>query len=67
MTPNQRYIETKRLKAERNLYQEQAWAAARNGDERENLMEANLRGLMDSMERIADVLELWADKQENGK
>jgi hypothetical protein len=67
MTPKQRYTETKRLKAERALHHEQKWAAARNGDERENLMEAKLRGLMDSMERIADVLELWADKQEDGK
>jgi hypothetical protein len=67
MTPRERYIETKRLKAERNLHQEQKWAAARCGEERDNLMEVKLNNLMDSMERIADVLELWADKQEDGK
>jgi hypothetical protein len=63
MNGKQRYVEKQRLKAERNLHHEQKWAKARCGEERENLMEDKLNNLMNSMERIADVLELWADMQ----
>jgi hypothetical protein len=64
MSPKQRYDETKRLRAER-LHREEQRAA--DSASRDQDMEERLNRLMISMERIADVLELWADKQEDGK
>ncbi len=60
MTPKQRYDERRRLRAER-LHREEKRAA--DASLREQDMEARLNRLMVSMERIADVLELWADQQ----
>ena len=60
MTPKQKYMERRRLKAERLLREEEA----RNDYHQHNtLMEERMIRLMDSFERIADVMELWADKQ----
>lgn len=60
MTPKQKYDERKRLRAERLLREERRgqddYERGRDADER-------LNRLMLSFERIADVLELWADKQ----
>jgi hypothetical protein len=60
MTPKQKYDERKKLRAERLLRHEQT--AANNWQESKD-MEARLETLMASFERIADVLELWADQQ----
>jgi hypothetical protein len=60
MTPKQKYGERKKLRAERLLRHEQT--AAANWQESKD-MEARLETLMTSFERIADVLELWADQQ----
>jgi hypothetical protein len=64
MTPKQKYDERKRLRAERLLREEK-----RKADyvQREEDMEARIISLASSFERIADVLELWADMQESGK
>ena len=61
MTPKQKYDERKRLRAERLLRQEQQ-AASLHGQEKD--VEERLLRLLTAFERIADVLELWADKQE---
>lgn len=61
MTPKQKYDERKRLRAERLLRQEQQ--AASLHDQEKDVEERLLR-LLTAFERIADVLELWADKQE---
>ena len=60
MTPKQRYDERKRMQAER-LHREEARAADHRLKEQD--MEAKMTRLMTSFERIADVLELWADQQ----
>jgi len=60
MTPKQKYDERKRLRAERFLREEQRTA---DHYQREEDMEARMISLMGSFERIADVLELWADQQ----
>ena len=60
MTPKQKYDERKRLRTERLLRDEQRAADHR---QREDDMEARMIALMTSFERIADVLELWADQQ----
>jgi hypothetical protein len=60
MTPKQKYDERKRLRSERLLRHEQN--AADNWQESKD-MEARMETLMISFERIADVLELWADQQ----
>jgi hypothetical protein len=64
MTPKQKYDERKRLRAERLLREEK-----RKADyvQRQEDMEARIILLASSFERIADVLELWADMQEAGK
>jgi hypothetical protein len=64
MTPKQKYDERKRLRAERLLREEK-----RKADyvQRQEDMEARIISLASSFERIADVLELWADMQEAGK
>lgn len=59
-TPKQKYDERKRLKAERLLREEQR---SRDHRQREEDMEARMVALMNNFERIADVLELWADQQ----
>ena len=60
MTPKQKYDERKRLRAERLLREEQRAADHRQrGDD----MEARMIRLMNAFERIADVMELWADQQ----
>ena len=60
MTPKQKYEERKRLRAERLLREEQRAAdyASRQKD-----AEAQMMRLMVAFERIADVMELWADMQ----
>lgn len=60
MTPKQKYDERKRLKAERLLRDEQR---AKDARDKEEDMEARLVSLLSSLERIADVMELWADMQ----
>ena len=60
MTPKQRYDERKRLKAARLLHEERQAAAERDRDAE---TDARLERLIVSFERIADVLELWADQQ----
>jgi hypothetical protein len=60
MTPKQKYDERKRLKAERLLRQEQKLKKDRDNQDD---MEVRMNGLINSFERIADVLELWADQQ----
>jgi hypothetical protein len=60
MTPKQKYDERKHLRAERLLREEQRASDQRL---REQDQEARVEKLMVSFERIADVLELWADKQ----
>lgn len=59
MTPKQKYEERRRLKAERLLREEEAKHDLPHRD----YVEERMIRLMDSFERIADVLELWADKQ----
>ena len=63
MTPKQKYDERKRLRADRLLREEQRAADHRS---REDDMEARMIRLMNAFERIADVMELWADQQEAG-
>lgn len=60
MTPKQRYDERKRLRAERLLREEQR---AEDHYQREQDLEARMVKLMTNFERIADVMELWADLQ----
>lgn len=61
MTPKQKYDERKRLRAERLLRDEQR---ADNERQKERDLEARLIRFLSAFERIADVLELWADQQE---
>ena len=61
MTPKQKYDERKRLRADRLLREEQRAADHRS---REDDMEDRMIRLMSAFERIADVMELWADQQE---
>ena len=60
MTPKEKYDERKRLRAERLLREEQR---AKHGRDREKDAEEKLFRLMTAFERIADVMELWADQQ----
>ena len=62
MTPKEKYDERKRLRTERLLREEQR---AKDSRDREDDAEERINRLMISFERIADVLELWADKQED--
>ena len=64
MTPKQKYDERKRLHNERLLRQEQR---AKEGRDMEDDDRQRLIRLMTSFERIADVLELWADMQGDAK
>lgn len=61
MTPKQKYDERKRLKAERMLHDEQR---SQDHRQKEEDMEARMLSMIASFERIADVMELWADQQE---
>ena len=61
MTPKQKYDERKRLRADRLLRDEQRADDVRQKD-RDN--EDRFIRLVASFERVADVLELWADQQE---
>jgi hypothetical protein len=61
MTPKQKYDERRRLRAERLLREEQRKSDHRN---KEDDMEARMNALLQNFERIADVLELWADLQD---
>jgi len=60
MTPKQKYDERRRLRNERLLRMEQR--AAEERDHHDDEQEAFKR-LLASFERIADVMELWADQQ----
>lgn len=60
MTPKQKYEEAKRLRLERRLHDEQRLKSQR--DRQEQGEEMFMR-LVAAMERIADVAELWAEKQ----
>ena len=60
MTPKEKYNERKRLKAERLLAQEQSYKSNQN---RLDEGDAKVEAFLDSLERIASVMELWADKQ----
>lgn len=60
MTPKEKYDERKRLRAERLLREEQRAKEARDRDDD---MEETFTRLLAAFERIADVMELWADKQ----
>jgi hypothetical protein len=61
MTPKQKYDERRRLRAERLLREEQH---AKDARDRNEDAEERLFRLMTAFERIADVMELWADQQE---
>lgn len=60
MTPKEKYDERRRLRAERLLRQEQR---AKNIRDHEDDMEERMEKLLSSFERIADVMELWAELQ----
>ena len=60
MTPKEKYNERKRLKAERLLDQEQGY---KSNQDRLDEGNARVESLLNSLERIASVMELWADKQ----
>jgi len=64
MTPKQKYDERKRLKAERMLHDEQR---SQDHRQKEEDMEARMLSMIASFERIADVMELWADQQEQAQ
>jgi hypothetical protein len=60
MNPKQKYDERKRLRLENDLRAEQR----RSADfDREEEVDQRLSKLLHSFERIADVMELWADRQ----
>jgi hypothetical protein len=61
MTPKQKYDERKRLRLERQLAAEQRM---KEGRDQNAEAEERLFRLMTAFERIADVMELWADKQQ---
>jgi hypothetical protein len=62
MTPKQKYDERKRLRTERRLREEQR---AKDARDRDDDMEERMTRLLVAFERIADVMELWADQQES--
>lgn len=60
MSPKQRYDERKRLRIENDLRAEQR----RKGQmDKQDEMEALVISIGSSLNRIADVMELWADQQ----
>ena len=60
MTPKQKYDERKRLRNERLLRQEQR---AKDHRDRDDDQQEQFTRLLTAFERIADVMELWADAQ----
>lgn len=60
MTPKQMYDERKRLRLENNLRSQQR---RKDDFDREDEMEASFNRILIAMERIADVVEFWADQQ----
>jgi hypothetical protein len=60
MTPKQKYEERKRLRAERLLREEQRASESRFRDDD---AEERLARFLIAFEKIADVMELWADQQ----
>jgi len=60
MTPKQKYDERNRLRNERLLRMEQREKENRNRDDDQ---QEQFTRLLAAFERIADVMELWADKQ----
>lgn len=62
MTPKQKYDERKRLRTERLLREEQR---AHDFHARQEDMDERMTRLLSAFERIADVMELWADKQDH--
>lgn len=60
MTPKEKYDERKALRAERLLREERR---AKDLRDRDDDMEQTFTRLLSAFERIADVMELWADKQ----
>jgi hypothetical protein len=60
MTPKQKYDERKRLRNERLLRMEQRAASERNHDDD---MQEQFTRILAAFERVADVMELWADRQ----
>jgi hypothetical protein len=60
VTPKQKYDERKRLRNERLLRMEQR---AKENRDREDDHQEQFTRLLASFERIADVMELWADQQ----
>jgi len=63
MTPKQKYDERKRLRIENQLRAEERRSAE---FDRQDEMEARFNRILIAMERIADVAELWADRQVDG-
>ncbi len=60
MTPKQKYDERKRLRTERLLREEKR---ADNEHQKGRDLEARIIRFLSAFERIADVMELWADQQ----
>ncbi len=60
MTPKQKYDERKRLRMENDLRAEKRRQA---GYDRDDEMEERFIRILVAIERVADVLELWADLQ----
>lgn len=60
MTPKQKYDERKRLRIENDLRTEQQ---RKDRLDRSDEMEQAFDRIMTALERIADVMELWADQQ----
>lgn len=64
MTPKQKYDERKRLRLENNLRAEQR---RKDRMDRDEDMEEMLASFASSLERIADVMEFWADQQKEAR
>lgn len=62
MTPKQRYDERKRLRIENDLRAEQR---RKEQMDKQDEMEALVVSIGTSLNRIADVMELWADQQKD--
>jgi len=68
MTPKEKYKERRRLRAERLLKREQDYVATeekhRNANKEDEEMHDQMKRAFTALDRIADVMELWADKQD---
>jgi len=62
LTPKQAYDERRRLRRENDLRREQRAASQMD---HEDDVDQRLTRLLAAFERVADVLELWADRQES--